>query len=172
MFFVALFISIANSNVYHIVPDNDGNDTSSNTHTLQYYINNYNFTSNTELLLKPGQHYLYTAMFVRDVQNFTMIGKNTCNITCAESVWMMMSNVTNFRLENVNFQFKNNPNNSKIKMYQSFRFTDSLQNNVTNNASIILYQCTSVVINKTEIRTNAGIACRNSSCEHNRKFNN
>ena len=44
-------------------------------------------------------------------------------------------------------------------MYQSFRLTDLLlPDNITYNASIVLYQCTSVVINKTEIRSNAGIA--------------
>ena len=68
-----------------------------------------------------------------------------------------MFNVTNFRLENINFEFKNNPSNSRIEMYQCFRFTDSLQDIVTYNASIVFYQCTSVVINKTEIRNNAGI---------------
>ena len=156
IFFSAIFISIANSNnIYHIVPYDDGNDTSNNTLTLQYYINNYNFTSNTELLFKPGQHYLNTTMIVRDAQNIKMIGKKTCNITCAESVRIIVFNVTNFRLENVNFQFKNNPS---TKMYPSFRFTDSLQGNITYNASIVLYQCISVVINKTEIRNNAGIA--------------
>jgi len=37
MYFVACFISIANSNgIHHIVPDDDGN-TNNSTHTLQYY---------------------------------------------------------------------------------------------------------------------------------------
>ena len=154
----AFFVSITNSiNIYRIVP-NDGNDTCNNTHTLECYINNYNLTSSTELLFKPGQHYLNTTMIVRDVQNFTMIGKRTCNIACAESVRIIMFNVTNFRLENIDFQFKNNPNNSRIKVYSSFRFTDSLQDNITYNASIVLYQCMSVIINKTEIKNNVGIA--------------
>ena len=74
IFFSAIFISITNStNIYHIVPG-DGNDTSNNTLTLECYINNYNFTSNTELLFISGQHYLNTTMVVRDVQNITLIG--------------------------------------------------------------------------------------------------
>ena len=158
IFFSAIFVSIANStNIYHIVPG-DGNDTSNNTLTLQYYINNYNFTSNTELLFMPGQHYLNVTMVVSNVQNITMIGKKNCTITCAESVGIIVFNVTNFRLENTNFQFKNYPNNyiCRIKMYSNVGYTTDF--NITYNASIVLYQCMSVVIYKTEIRNNAGIA--------------
>jgi len=152
---VAFFISIANSNdIYHVVPDDDY-DASNNTHTLKYYVSNYNFTSNPELLFKQGQYYLTTAMLEGNVQNFTMRGNKICRITCAESVWIMVFNVTNFKLENMDFQFKSYPNNSR---YPRFRFTDLLHYNTTCNASIVLYQCTSVVINKLEVNNNDGIA--------------
>jgi len=138
---VAFFISIAASNnIYHIVPDNtSGDDTSSNTHTLQYYVDNYNFTCNTKLLFQRGQHYLNTTMLVRGVQNITMIGENTCSITCAESVWIIVVNVTNFRLESIiNFKFVIEPNNSRIKTNQTFRFKDLFY--ITYNLSIVLYK--------------------------------
>jgi len=159
LLFAVWFVSIANPILYQIIPDDD-NDTSSNTHTLQYYINNSNeyFTSNTQLLFRSGQYYLNTSILIKDIRNFTMIGMNTCKITCAEFVSIIVMNITKFQLEGIKFQFKNNPQNYQINMHPSFRFTVSLRTKMSYNASIVLYQCTSVVITKTEITSNAGIA--------------
>ena len=75
----SFIISIATSNnVYHIVPDDD-NDASSNTLSLQNYVDSSNSTSNTKLLFKKGQHYLTTAMLVKGAQKFSIIcQKNLC----------------------------------------------------------------------------------------------
>jgi len=153
LFLAALLVGTTNPTVYHVEPDHDGNN------TLQYYINNSNeyFTSNTEFLFNSGQYYLNTSILIKDLRNFTMKGMNTCKMTCAEFVSIIVINVTKFRLEDIKFQFKNSPNNYQINMHPSFKFTESLQIKTLYNASIVLYQCTSVAITKVEIINNAGI---------------
>ena len=159
LFLVVALLNTASSTVYHVVPEVD-NDTISNAHTLQYYINNSieYFTSNTKLILRPGQYYLTTAILFKDIKNFTMIGKNICKLFCTEFVSIVVINVTKFQLENIEFYFNNNPNNYKIDLPQTnIIFASTLRSIVKNNASIIFYHCHSVLVNNTELVVNAGI---------------
>ena len=91
-------------------------------------------------------------MVVRDVQNITMIGNNkSYHITCAESVRIIVLNVINFRIDNILLFFNSTPECTKASGLQTLT-------SCTYDVSVVLYQCISVVINKTEIRNTAGIA--------------
>ena len=61
------------------------------------------FASFTQLVFKPGKHYLNNDLIVQNVINFSMTGKGFCKISCVLYSSIMLFNVTNFTLENIDF---------------------------------------------------------------------
>ena len=79
---------------------------------------------------------------------------DTCRITCAEFVSIIVINTAKFQLDNIDFYFSNNPNIYKIDVHTNI---STVWSKIKYNASIIFYQCNSVLIANTEIVVNAGI---------------
>jgi len=65
-----------NCAVYYVVPDDHYLDTSSDTNTLQYYVNHFRkyLLSNIQLLVLPVNHEFQTNLPVKDVYNLTLSG--------------------------------------------------------------------------------------------------
>ena len=136
-------LHIASCIVYNVIPD-DYNTTCNHCHTLQYYQLNVSryFTSNTQLLLLPGTHYLHTHLMITDVHNISLIGSRANGsaldtvIQFVNSVNIVMTNITNLTLKNLIIQ------------------TGEASLNKTNpslNSSIIIRHCKNVLADHLEI---------------------
>ena len=66
----------------------------------------------------------------------------------------MILNVTNFTLENINFENCNK--NHSTDLHTSFDYEYVSISKPSYNASILLYNCTSVVINNINVLVTAG----------------
>ena len=79
----SLFL-LATSDVYYVAPDFDFNGSHQHFlgdegYPLRYYIKHSDkyFTTNTQLHLLPGEHYLEGDIIIQDVVRLTIIGTNT-----------------------------------------------------------------------------------------------
>ena len=113
---------------YTVIPDNGyyPNATCLHCHNLQYYLQNSSkyFTSNIQLLLLPGIHYLYTDFIIENVHNVSIIGRNSnmsSVIQCNFLVGIKMKNITNLSIENI-----------------------TIKNCQTNSAAVIITECNCV----------------------------
>ena len=134
----------------------NGNNTYHVNRSLKYYLNNTSkyFASFTQLMFKPGKHYLNDDLIVQNVINFSMTGEGVCEITCTLYSSILLSNVTNFTLENINFVNCNK--NHSNGLHTNFDYDYVSISKPSRNASILLYNCISVVINNISVLVNAG----------------
>ena len=105
-FILLTFLHLATS--YTVIPDGGyyPNATCLQCHNLQYYLHNRSkyFTSNTQLLLLPGVHHLYTDLIIQNVHDISIIGRDSSTssvIQCNSSVGIIMKNITNLLIENM-----------------------------------------------------------------------
>ena len=96
---VVLLCTIAADKVntleYYVSPDSDKHNSSCNPpapdaspcHTLQYYTDNENFTSNAVFFFLQGEHTLSSVVEIADVENLSLIGtgehQDTNKILCS-----------------------------------------------------------------------------------------
>ena len=102
---------VTTCDVYIVTPDDHRypNTTCHHCHNLQHYVLNVSkyFTSNTQLLLLPGQHYLYSDLTIENVHNFSLIGSATeyipANIVYCNSSdqGMLITNSTAITVKNL-----------------------------------------------------------------------
>ena len=94
---------------YCVIPDaGDCGDCPFNNapcHTLQYYANNSNFTSNTIFHFFEGEHTLSTVVEVTNVANLSLVGhQNLSRVQCNTLfATFVVKNFTNLRVENLSF---------------------------------------------------------------------
>jgi len=90
----AAVFGFVNSDTYHVAPD-DGNSTTGDIHSLQYYISRPNkyFVLNNQLQFKTGQYNLNTSILLRNIQNFTLKGTKPSSIKCGVSISIIVCNV-------------------------------------------------------------------------------
>ena len=128
----------------------------SDTENLEYYLNNTSnyFLSNHQINFQPGIYNLNVDIVIENITNFSFIGEGLCKIRCSSNVSIMILNVSNFTLENINFENcnKNHSNN----LHTSFDYDYVSISKPGCNASILLYNCTSVVINNISVLVTAG----------------
>ena len=134
----------------------NGSNNGSNIKSLDYYLNNTSkyFSSFTQLVFKPGKHYLNADIIVQNVISFSMLGEGSCKVSCILYSSIMLFNVTDFTLENINFENCNK--NHSDKLHTTFDYDYISISKPSRNASIFLYNCTSVVINNISVSVNAG----------------
>ena len=152
---VSLQHIITATNIYYVASNNSSNH-GSDTESLEYYLNNTRkyLSSNSQLHFKPGQYYLNVDLIVQNVISFSMIGEGSCKVSCVLYSSIMLVNVTNFTLENINF--KNCNKNHSDDLHTTFDYDYISISKPSPNASIFLYNCTSVVINNISVSVNAG----------------
>ena len=122
------------------------------TEILEHYSNN--FKTNSQIQLESKECYLTADLIIQNISNFSLIGETPCKIICVSHVSILIFNVTDFKLEHINFEncsknYSHDPNTTVDYDHVSVR-------EPSNNASIILYNCTSVVINNISVLVNAG----------------
>ena len=156
MMFVALLLHMTNGVVYDIKSDDNEiinyNDTEA-AESLGYYLKNTSkyFSSDSQLHFKMGHHYLNTDLVIQNVTNVTLTGESLCIIRCTSHVSIIIFNVTNFRLENITFEHCSADYSDHL---HTVEFSDN--NNLGNNASMLLYQCVSMEINSITVMINEG----------------
>ena len=130
----------------------DGGDEES----VQDYISNSSkyFVSNSQLQLKSRECYLNADLVIQNISNFSLIGESACNIKCAPHVGISIFNVSGFKLENINLENCNKSYSHDLDT--TFEYDRVSISKPSYNASIILYNCTSVVINNISALVNAG----------------
>ena len=128
----------------------------SDTESLEYYFNNTHkyFLPNDQLHFQPGIYYLNVDIVIENITNFSLIGEDICIIRCTSNVSIMILNVSNFTLENINFENCNK--NHSTDLHTSFGYEYVSISKPSCNASILLYNCTSVVINNISALVTAG----------------
>ena len=98
LFLIPLLLHVSTCTVYIVTPDDYyyPNTTCHHCHNLQYYLLNVTkyFTSNTQLLFLPGEHYLQTNLIIQNVHNITLIG-SMVNDTTPVSVIYYHSSIIN-----------------------------------------------------------------------------
>ena len=130
----------------------NGNDSES----LEHYISNNvkYFISNSQLQFKSRECYLTSDLVIQNINNFSLIGESSCKVTCASYVSILIFNVTHFKLENINFVNCNKNYSHNLNI--SFDYDHVIISKPSRNGSILLYNCTSVVINNISVLVNAG----------------
>ena len=95
------------TSTYDVV--SNGSNNGSNAKSLEYYLNNSSkyFSSFTQLVFKPGEHYLISDLIIQNVISFSMIGEGSCKISCVLYSSIIVFNVTNFTVKNINFEYCN-----------------------------------------------------------------
>ena len=136
--------------IYHV------SSNCSHSESLEHYLNNTNkyFTSKCQLILKPGKYFLNADLVIQHVSDFSLIGESFCKITCVPHVSIRIFNVKNFKLENITFV--NCGKNHSNHLHTTFDYDYVSISKPSHNASILLYNCTSVVINNVSVLVNAG----------------
>ena len=147
---VASLQCIVTADIYQV--SCNGNDAES---LRQYFSNNGKYCmSNSQLQLESRKCYLNADLVIRNVSNFSLIGENGCTIKCASFVGTSIFNVTEFKVENINF--KNCNKNYSHDLDTTFEYDHVSISKPSRNASIFLYNCTSVVINNISVTVDAG----------------
>ena len=109
-FLLCFFPTSHSCNYYCVVSDTeDCNSTSAclyaPCHTLQYYADNSNFTSNTVFHFLEGDHNLSTVIKVTNVANLSLVGVSLIKVLCGGQPYagFDVRNFTDFRVENISF---------------------------------------------------------------------
>ena len=132
---------------YCVVPDTGDCDDCplllNNTpcNTLQYYVNNSNFTSNSIFHFLEGEHTLSTAMEVTNVTNLTLVGVGPHqNLNKVQGSGFTVSNFDNFRVENIKFSngtfFLKNGSSLSIDRVTFFNSSGIIATTLRNHSSI------------------------------------
>ena len=126
------------------------------TESLEHYIHNNvkYFISKSQLQLKSRECYLTSDLVIQNINNFSLIGEISCKITCASYVSILIFNVTDFKLENINFVNCNKNYSHNLNI--TFDYDHVTISKPSHNGSIFLYHCTSVVIQNITVLVNAG----------------
>ena len=113
------------------------------------------FTSNAQLLLAPGWHYLKTDFMVQSVRNISIIG-NHSTIQCANSsVGIAIINVTNIVVQNLEIsKCGKNHSNSLAITYTGPVYDDMPK--LHWRSALLLHYCVSVVIAKVSVSVDIG----------------
>ena len=152
-------LSITTTTVYNVLPnDNDSNSFNKSDirsgESLEHYCNiSKYFTSHSQLKFMPGQYFLNDDLVIQNLTNFSFIGEN-CNIRCTSHASIIIFNVTTFTLKNI--YFENCIKNHSDDLHTTFEYDHVSISKPSQNASIFLYNCTSVVINNISVSVNAG----------------
>ena len=157
MLFISLLLVAAS--VQHIVMATNSHKVRTNgsdTESLEYYINNTSkyFLPNHQLHFQPGIYYLNVDIVIENITNFSLIGEDFCIIRCTSNVSIMILNVSNFTLENINFENCNKNHTTDLHTTIDYEYVSISKPSC--NASILLYNCTSVVINNISLLVTAG----------------
>ena len=157
MLFISLLLVTAS--VQHIVMATNSYKVRANgsdTESLEYYLNNKGkyFLPNHQLHFQPGIYYLNVDIVIENIANFSFIGEDHCIIRCTSYVSIMILNVSNFTLENINFENCNK--NHSTDLHTTFEYDHVSISKPSCNASILLYNCTLVVINNISVLVTAG----------------
>ena len=156
MLFISLLLVAAS--VQHIITTTNSYKVRANgsdTESLEYYINTGKyFLPNHQLYFQAGIYYLNVDIVIKNIANFSFIGEDHCIIRCTSYVSIMILNVSNFTLENINFENCNK--NHSTDLHTSFDYDHVSISKPSCNASILLYNCTSVVINNISLLVTAG----------------
>ena len=128
----------------------------SDTESIEYYLKNTRkyFSSNSQLRFKPGEYYLSSDLVIKNVINFSLTGESFCKITCALYSSVVILNVTNLLLDNITF--KNCNKNFSAYLHATFDYDHVSISMPSCNASLLLYNCTSVVISNISVLVTAG----------------
>ena len=127
----------------------------SDTEPLEHYGNGDKyFKSNSQLQFKSTECSLNGDLVIQNVRNFSLIGESSCKIKCVSNVSILIFNVTDFKLENINFEGCNKNYSHDLKT--SVDYDHVSISKPSHDASIFLYNCTSVVINNISVVVNAG----------------
>jgi len=143
------------STVYYVTPNNHS---SANIYSLQHLLNNADqyFTSNTYFHFITGQYFLHSNLVLNDVTNVALFGERDVYITCSyNSNGLAFIEAKNLRIKNLNLI------NCSIDGKQVFK--DHYFNEIyssskihSQNASILLINCSSIVIDNISVSILAG----------------
>ena len=156
---LASLLPITTTTVYNVLPnDNDSNSFNKSDirsgESLEHYCNiSKYFTSHSQLKFMPGQYFLNDDLVIQNLTNFSFIGEN-CNIRCTSHASIIIFNVTTFTLKNI--YFENCIKNHSDDLHTTFEYDHVSISKPSRNASIFLYNCTSLVINNISVSVNAG----------------
>jgi len=115
------------------------------------FIHNY-IKSNSELHLEPGDYFLKNSLFLDKVKDFTLTGVD-CRIICTSpEVGVVLTNVTRFSLQNIGIE---NCDKNYTEHLHSHTEHDSI-NFSDYRGSLILHDCTGVVISNVKIFVQSG----------------
>ena len=158
MLLLSILLAVSLQNVIIIIAANNYQVTAnySDKESLKHYLSNTSkyFVSNNHLQVQPGIHYLYNDLIIVNVTNFSLICEGLCDIKCIPYASVMISNVTIFSLQN--FYFKNCTKNHSAYLKTKINSSHTSISKLSGNASIILYNCTSVVFNNISVLATAG----------------
>ena len=107
LLFLTSLLHMASSTTYYVIPDHYPlhNYTNSNTFPLQHYLNNTSkyFVSYNQLHFLPGQYYINSDLFFKDIYNFTLTGHriNHSIIICSSPASILVINVDSFTMQNI-----------------------------------------------------------------------
>ena len=156
---LALVLHVTYATVYYVTTDDEHLlPSDDNFRTLEYYAVNPQkfFLSHTYLFFLPGHHHLNTDFTIRNLDNFTLAGKDS-NIVCTPPAGIIVVNTSNFELMDINLLNCGKSNfHAKLsnKFYQLYYPNDIKF--IKCNVSLLLDNCTSVVIKNVNISINIG----------------
>ena len=163
----ALLLHCTYATIYYVTTDDKHLfHTTDNFHTLEYYLANPKtfFLSHTSLYFLPGHHHLSTDLTIRNAENFTLAGKDS-TIVCTPPAGIIVAGTSNFKLMNMSLLNCGKDNyhyfHSRISSFfsTSFHQLHFLSNGIKFikcNVSLLLDNCTSVVIKNVNISINIG----------------
>ena len=160
LFSVALLLHITMAKVYYVTPDDSDFISSNGTEfarSLEYYLKNTSkyFSSDSQFHFKVGHHSLNSDLVIQNATNVTLTGEFLCIIRCTSHASIIILNVINFRLESITFE--NCTANYNNHLHTNVKY-DSSKPATICNASILLYHCMSVEIDKITIMITEGNA--------------
>jgi len=141
-------LDVTTPTTFHVSPNN----------SLQIYINNAKkyFTSHTQLLLLPGNHYIHSDLTILNVTNFTITGSNSSIVCSRRSVGINITNSEKIRITDLSF----------IKCSKNYSNTLANTLHIQNhqkrfmfhwNAALYVSYCKFVTVKAVSIYVSSGI---------------
>ena len=159
---LALVLHVTYATIYYVATDDEHLlPSEDNFHTLEYYVANPKkfFLSNTYFSFLPGHHPLNADLTITNVENFTLTGKDS-TIICTPPAGIRVVNTSNFELMDINILNcgKNNYHyfQSKSSWLHQLYFIPNGIKFIKCNMSLLLDNCTSVVIKNVNISITIG----------------
>ena len=149
---IVLLLHKVSSKTYLVTSD-DGNNSTENAHTLNYYLMHSNecLTSHTRLQFLPGEHVLQSDMIIEDKINFTLCGNGSVIQCNGSAITVGAINVTDLTICDIELVNCGRENSKPFKKSNK---------NIPYNHSGALYlsHCTTVNISDVSITTNTGVS--------------